>query len=76
MHGGDDPYVKAEEVAAYKEEMSKAKVDMKFVVYPGAVHAFAVPTAGSDKSTGVAYDATADKESWKEFEKFLKSVLK
>jgi dienelactone hydrolase len=76
MHGGDDPYVPPKEVAAFKEEMARAKAPMEFKVYPGAVHAFAVPAAGNDKTTGAAYNAKADKASWQDFEKFLKSVVK
>lgn len=76
MHGADDPYVPAKEVKAFKEEMKAAKVNMKFISYPGAVHAFSIPTAGTDKSKGAAYNAKADKESWIAFEKFLKEVIK
>ena len=75
MHGADDPSVKPDEVAAFKEEMAKAHVKMKFVVYPGAVHAFTNPAAGNDNSKGAAYNAAADKASWAEFEKFLKNVF-
>jgi dienelactone hydrolase len=76
MHGAEDPYVQPQEVAAYKEEMKKANVKLDFKVYPGAVHAFAVPTAGNDKSKGAAYNEKADKASWQDFEKFLKTVVK
>ena len=76
MHGADDPTVPPAEVKAFKDEMNNAGVAMKFVSYPGAVHAFTNPAAGNDNSKGAAYNATADKESWIEFEKFLKTVLK
>lgn len=75
MHGADDPYVPVAEVAAFKKEMDEAKVKYEFVAYPGAVHAFAVPAAGNDKSKGAAYDANADKQSWAEFTKFMKKTL-
>ncbi len=76
MHGADDPFVPPAEVAAFKKEMSGAKVDLKFVSYPGAVHAFTNPASGNDNSKGMAYNAEADKKSWAEFEKFLKRVFK
>jgi len=76
MHGADDPFVPPAEVQAYKDEMKTAGVDMTFISYPGAVHAFAVPSAGNDNSKGAAYNAAADKASWADFEKFLKEVLK
>jgi dienelactone hydrolase len=74
MHGADDPHVPPAEVQAFKKEMKDAHVKMKFVAYPGAVHAFTNPAAGNDNSKGAAYNAAADKASWVEFEKFLKAV--
>ena len=75
MHGADDPNVPPAEVQAFKDEMKNANVDMKFIAYPGAVHAFTNPAAGNDNSKGAAYNAEADKASWAEFEKFAKEVL-
>jgi len=75
MHGADDPFVPPAEVQAYKDEMKTAGVNMTFIAYPGAVHAFAIPTAGNDNSKGAAYNEAADKASWAEFEKFLKEVF-
>lgn len=75
LHGADDPYVPAEEVAAFKKEMADAKVKMEFVAYPGAVHSFTNPAAGTDNSKGAAYNADADKKSWEEMQKFFKRIL-
>ena len=74
-HGADDPFVKPDEVAAFKAEMEKAKVKMEFIAYPGAVHAFTKPEAGSDNSKGAAYNAEADKESWKAMKGFFAKVF-
>lgn len=74
-HGADDPFVKADEVAAFKDEMAKSAVNYKFVAYPGAVHSFTNPAAGSDNSKGAAYNAAADKESWAELKLFLATAL-
>ncbi|HEV7867944.1 MAG TPA: dienelactone hydrolase family protein [Chthoniobacteraceae bacterium] len=74
-HGEDDPYVKPAEQAAFKEEMQKAKVDMQFVSYPGAVHSFTNPGAGNDKSKGNAYQEEADKKSWAEMQAFFAKVF-
>lgn len=76
MHGAIDPYVPQAEVIAFKEEMSKARVDWKFISYANAVHAFAVPGAGNDPSKGAAYNAAADKKSWADFQKFLNDLFK
>ena len=75
LHGADDPFVPAAEVAAFKDEMKKANVKMDFVAYKGAVHSFTNPAAGTDNSKGAAYNADADKQSWSEFQKFLKAVF-
>jgi dienelactone hydrolase len=40
LHGADDPYVPAKEVADFKEEMRKAKADWQLVAYGNAVHSF------------------------------------
>jgi dienelactone hydrolase len=71
MHGAIDPYVGADEVAAFQKEMNEAGVDYQFISYSGAVHAFAVPGAGSDTKTGAAYNAVADHRSWEEFKRFM-----
>ena len=76
LHGADDPYVKPDEVAAFKAEMEKAKTAMQFISYPGAVHSFTRKSAGNDPSKGNAYDEAADKASWAEMKKFFGEVLK
>ena len=74
-HGADDPFVKADEVAAFRDEMAKGKVDYKFIAYPGAVHSFTRPDAGSDNSKGAAYNAAADKESWATMQAFFAEIF-
>lgn len=74
-HGADDPYVKPEEVAAFKEEMKNAGADMTFYAYPGAVHSFTEKEAGNDNSKGAAYNEAADKESWSRSLAFLKEAF-
>lgn len=75
MHGADDPNVPPAEVKAFKDEMKKANVRLKFVAYKGAVHAFTNPAAGNDNSKGAAYNAEADKKSWAEFQRFLHKIF-
>jgi dienelactone hydrolase len=76
LHGADDPFVPAKEVAAFEQEMKSAGVDYRLVKYPGAVHSFTNPAAGSDNSRGTAYNATADKESWQEMRNFFDAIFK
>jgi dienelactone hydrolase len=75
LHGADDPFVKKEEVAAFEDEMKKAKVDYTLVQYPGAVHAFTNPGAGDDNSKGAAYNEDADKKSFQAMKELFEKVF-
>ena len=75
LHGADDPFVPAKDVAAFEAEMKAAGVDYKLVKYPGAVHSFTHKEAGSDNAKGAAYNADADRDSWLQLEQFLKTTL-
>ncbi len=45
--------------------MKKAGVDWEMNTYGGAVHSFTVKEAGDDPTTGMAYNASADRRSWR-----------
>jgi dienelactone hydrolase len=75
LHGGDDPFVKTDDVVAFQDEMRKAKVDWQFVAFGNSVHAFTVRGAGSDPSKGVAYNPLSEKRAWLYFQDFLKEVF-
>jgi dienelactone hydrolase len=76
LHGADDPFVKAEEVAAFQEEMRSAKVDWLFVSYGNAVHSFTNKAAGGDNSKGAAYNEKADQRSWEAMKAFFAEIFK
>ncbi|MCF7787444.1 MAG: dienelactone hydrolase family protein [Prosthecobacter sp.] len=76
LHGADDPFVPAKDIAAFEQEMKDAKVDYKLVSYPGAVHAFTQKGAGNDNSKGAAYNEAADKASWEEMKAFFARIFK
>ena len=63
LQGGDDPFVTQAELTGFTDEMRAAKVDWQLMEFGGAVHAFSNPHAGSDPSTGRAYNAVADHRS-------------
>ena len=63
LHGADDAFESPAEIAAFQEEMRKAKVDWQMVYYGGAVHAFTNPDAGKAGLKGVAYNEKADRRS-------------
>ncbi len=74
-HGADDPFVPAKEVAAFQDEMRKAKADFVFVAYAGAVHAFTQKEAGNDNSKGAAYNEAAHRRSWQHMKDFFKEIF-
>jgi dienelactone hydrolase len=76
LHGADDPYVKAEEVAAFQNEMRTAGADWQFVSYGNAVHSFTNRAAGSDNSKGAAYNEKADTRSWEAMKIFFAEIFR
>ncbi len=76
LHGGDDPNVPTELMAAFQDEMRRAGVDWQVYIYGGAVHSFSNPDSGNDKSRGVAYDEKADKRSWEAMKIFFAEIFK
>jgi dienelactone hydrolase len=78
LNGEADPFVKAESIEIFKQEMKTAQVDFKFINYPGAKHAFTNPGAdkfGKEFNIPLAYQAKADKESWSEMKRFLSETF-
>jgi dienelactone hydrolase len=75
LHGADDPFVPAADIAAFEKEMKDAGLDYQLVFYPGAVHAFTQKAAGSDNSKGAAYNEAADKASWEEMKAFFAKIF-
>lgn len=76
LHGADDPHVPAADVAAFQDEMRRARADWNLVVYGGAKHGFTNPDNDKLKMNGVGYNAQADRRSWKAMEDFFAEVLK
>ena len=76
LHGADDPFVPAADLAAFEEEMRKGNVDWQLVKYGGAVHSFTHADAGSDNSKGAAYNERADRRSWEAMKAFFAEILK
>ena len=70
-----DAIARAKDVAAFEAEMKSNNVQYVLIKYVGAVHSFTHKAAGDDNSKGAAYNATADRDSWIEMEKFLKATL-
>ena len=75
LHGADDPHIKPEEIAAFQEALRKGGANWQMVYYGGAVHSFSNPEAGSDKSTGAAYDSRTAGRSWNQMQLFFKEIF-
>jgi dienelactone hydrolase len=79
MTGADDPFVPADQVAQFKQEMDAAKVDYKVIVYPGAKHSFTNPGAdkyGKKFNLPLAYNKAADHASWNAMQDFFREIFK
>lgn len=75
LHGADDPFVPAAQIAAFQKEMTDAKADWQMVSYGGAVHAFTQKEAGDDNSKGAAYNEAADRRSWVAMQAFFAELF-
>ncbi len=76
--GDADPMIGSDKVAAFKQEMDAAGANYRVVTYPSAKHAFTNPDAdelGKKFKMPIAYDAEADKDSWKQATEFLRQVF-
>jgi len=75
LHGADDPFVPAKDVAAFEEEMRQAKVDWQLIKYGGAVHSFTDWNAGDNHLEGAAYNEKADRRSWEAMKQFFGEIF-
>ena len=76
LHGADDPFVPANEIEAFQNEMRETKADWQMIYYANSVHAFTHKDAGSDNSKGAAYNELADKRSWEAMKTFFMEIFK
>ncbi len=79
LNGAQDPFVTAEQVAAFKQEMKNAGANLEFVDYPGVKHSFTNPDAddyGQRFNMPLVYNAKADSDSWQRMQQFFKQIFK
>jgi len=74
-HGATDPFVPAEEVAAFQKELTEAGVDWHLLVNGGAGHGFTNPGATALGVAGVAYDADAERRSFAAMRDFFDALF-
>jgi dienelactone hydrolase len=75
LTGGADPFVPPEQVEGFEREMQAAGARFEVVSYPGAKHGFTNPNAGTYGMPALAYDSTADRESWAALLRMLREVF-
>jgi len=75
LHGADDPFVPAADVAAFEDEMRQAKVDWQLVKYGGAVHSFTDWNAKDMNLPGAVYNEKADRRSWQAMQQFFAEIF-
>ena len=75
LHGAEDPHIKPEDIATFQAAMRQGGADWQMNFYGGAVHSFANPEAGNDKSKGVAYNPKAATRSWQAMQLFLQEIF-
>ena len=77
-HGSADIMIPKEDVLNFKKEMEEVQADCKFVTYPSAKHGFTNPQAtekGLKFNIPIAYNETADKESYNEMLRFFNRIF-
>lgn len=75
LHGADDPFVPADEVAGFQQEMRAAGVDWQFVAYGGAVHSF-TDWSATGAMKGAQYNEAADRRSWEAMRGFFAELFR
>jgi dienelactone hydrolase len=79
LNGGADKFNTAQQIKAFEKEMKAAGASVKLISYPGAMHSFTNPESTELRKKfdlPIAYNATADKDSWGEMKGFLKKIFR
>jgi dienelactone hydrolase len=79
FNGEDDKLIPAAQVAAFKEEMTKAGANYRYVGYPGVKHSFTNPDADAFArkfDLPLAYDKKADDDSWRQMVIFFRDIFR
>ncbi len=74
-HGDADPMVPHEQVLAFWNEMNAAGADWHFHAYSGVRHGFTDPASDARGVPAIAYNASADRQSWTALMAMLDEVL-
>lgn len=79
LHGDKDWYVTPQMLAGFKMKMKKAGIKYEMISYEEANHGYTNPEAEAlkerFKGMRLEYNAEADKKSWDDMQKFLKTIF-
>ena len=76
LHGADDPFVPAAQVAAFEDEMRAAAVaDWQVISYGNTLHGFTNPAADGSMMRTAMYNEQADRRSWASMHSLFDEVL-
>lgn len=76
-HGEQDSLIRQKDVVHFVQEMERADVEYKFIVYPEAKHSFTNPEAdkiAEEFRMPVGYNKAADERSWADMMDFFDSI--
>jgi dienelactone hydrolase len=74
-HGALDSFIPEETIQKLRAVYDTSKVDYEMIYYGGAVHSFTVPDADKHGIDGIAYNAAADRRSWRHMQDLLAEVF-
>lgn len=74
-HGDADPMVPHDQVLAFWNEMNAAGADWHFHAYSGVKHGFTDPASDARSLPAIAYNASADRQSWAALEAMLEELF-
>jgi len=74
--GAEDPFVPADQVTAFQNEMTQAGADWQVISYGGTKHSFTNPEADSIGNPGLAYNKLTDERCWKAMASFFEEIFR
>ncbi|MGH8457433.1 MAG: dienelactone hydrolase family protein [Stenotrophobium sp.] len=72
LHGANDPFVTADQVSAFENEMRTDNIDWQLVIFGGAVHGFTDPDANTPGQ--VQYNPRAAKRAFRYMHEFFAEI--
>jgi dienelactone hydrolase len=74
-HGAADKFIPEDTIQKFRAALEEARVDYQMIYFGGAVHSFSVPGADRHKLPGIAYNAEADRRSWRYMQVLFREVF-